>query len=170
MKRLAVLSLDFLTYLYNIYIDIMSLNESLSIFDEKELSSFKKDKVVNIIIDLQRKVEELTSFKIIEKRVEKMERTQFSHLQYERRDTIEIDGISNEIKNEELEGVSLGLLKDIGVECGSNSVQAVHRLNKRGTVIMKFINRKIASAAIGNRRKLREFDEARQKKVRKKFI
>ena len=34
---------------------------------------------------------------------------------------------------------------------------------------MKFSNRKIASAAIGNRRKLRKFDEARQKKGKDKI-
>ena len=136
-----------------------------SAFEEKELASFKKDKLVSIIFELQRKVEELNSFKVIEKRVEKLERTQFSQLQYERRDTIEIDGIENDVNQEDLENTTLAVLKDIGVNCDSSSIQACHRLNKRGTVITKFSNRKLAAAAVHNRKKLRDFDESRKKKV-----
>ena len=91
------------------------------------------------------------------KRVELLERTMVKSLQYNRRESIEIHGLPETIKDENLEGKCLDLLGEIG--CGHiqpSQVQACHRLKNRNKTIIRFVNSKHANAALHNKKKLKE--------------
>ena len=122
---------------------------------------------LNLKIDgLLNKVEALESEIIITKSVNKTLNEEVFNLrrkinrdcQYQRQDNIEISGIPTDVRDDELETKSIFLLKKIGVTVSSNDVVDCHRLPKRGTVIMRFVNRKYANQAISNGKRLRNLN------------
>ena len=76
--------------------------------------------------------------------------------QYHRRDNIEISGVPEDAEN--LESKSVKLLNKINVKVSSSDLVACHRLKKKGSIIVKFLNRKNADLAIKNRNILRNVD------------
>ena len=116
----------------------------------------KKD--CNYIVGLRNKLEELESYRLISKRVELLEGNLTSHMQYNRRESIEISGL-DKINNNDQEKTIVGILEDIGVgKIESWQVQACHRLKNPKNVIIKFVSRKHAALAIHNRKKLMNLD------------
>ena len=92
--------------------------------------------------------------KTLEKQVKKLEneqkyqRTQLeSSNQYGRRNNLEISGIPNKIKDEDLEKMAIDIMGEVGVEVGENEVEACHRLpitdaNRNKKVIIRLTNKK----------------------------
>ena len=81
--------------------------------------------------------------------------------QYSRRDCCEIVGISRDIIDDNIEEECIKVLKAAKAKAGNRypttlDIQAAHRKGKKGTVIIKFVNRKFAAAAMKNRSNLKE--------------
>ena len=111
-----------------------SKNDQLNTLSNEELEgnvkkNSKKD-FCNYIVGLRNTLEELESYRLILKRVELLERNLISHMQYNRRESIEISGL-DKINNNDLEKTTVGILEDIGVgKIESWQVQACHRLQR----------------------------------------
>ena len=118
---------------------------------------YNKDNLVQYIQYLRNRNEELESYKLISQRVEMLERSQVRHLQYNRRESIEIHGIPENVKDDALEKSAVNILESIGVKnIKPYQIHACHRLkNKRNTVI-RFTTRKFADGALHHRKHLRE--------------
>ena len=119
-----------------------------------------KDDLLGYIQSLRCKVDELKSYQLIAKRVQLLERSQLNSLQYQRRESIEICGLPQSIKDEELESSCRDLLQDIG--CGTikgSAIHACHRLKNRDKTIIRFVNRKNADKALHNKKKLANIDK-----------
>ena len=85
--------------------------------------------------------------------MEKLEREQNRHIQYERRNTIEITGIPTSVKQDYLEVEVLNIFETAGVEVNGckldyYQIKACHRIGKKGVTSCKFVNRKFANKAI----------------------
>ncbi|NQY31462.1 MAG: hypothetical protein HRT69_18595 [Flavobacteriaceae bacterium] len=147
----------------------------------KELNKKKKEELVDLLIkseDLETRLnekienlyklfeEKLNTKRVFESRLIEVERNISLNNQYERRDTIEIVGIPDNIPQKDLEKSVVDVFSVAGVEVVPRDFQAVHRLKgkNQNTVIAKLTNRKDAQAIIYNRKKLRNLsDEDRVK-------
>ena len=130
-------------------------------FSQLEKSNNKKD-LCQFISHLRSRVEELESYKLISKRVQMLEKTLVSHIQYNRRESIEIHNLPPAVKDDELEAKCLEVLEDIG--CGKikrSKVHACHRMKNRDKTIIRFVNRKFADLALHNKAKLKNVDKAK---------
>ena len=130
--------------------------ELLNNSDANKLKKNNKDDLCSYIMHLKEKVEELASYQLISKRVELLERSHIQSLQYDRRESLELQGIPEKIKDEDLESCCKDILEGIG--CGtiqSSQITACHRLKNKSKTIIRFINRKHANLALHNRKKLR---------------
>ena len=107
-------------------------------YDKDSLVKLKKDQLIDLICNMKEKIDELTSNNKINDRITKLEKSHYKSLQYSRRDTIEIAGIPKDVNKGELEKTAINILENIGVKVTENEIQATHRLNKKGDVIMKF--------------------------------
>ena len=94
-------------------------------------------------------------------RMETLERDSYSSQQYSRRDTIEIVGIPETVKSEDLEAKSIEILKNIDVTVEKKEIQACHRIGKKHTTIIKFVNRKSALECLSNKSRLKELDKSK---------
>ena len=120
---------------------------------------FTKENLVDYILHLRNKVEELASYRLISARVEKLERSHFKSLQYSRRESIEISGIPENVNDRDLEKKTVDILDKIGVSnINPINVHACHRLKNKNTII-RFTNRRIADFALYKRGKLKSVDK-----------
>ena len=83
--------------------------------------------------------------------------------QYSRRENIEIVGIPNNIRQENLENYVINIIKELGVECSSYDIAACHRLNSKDSdgnknTIVRFLCRKKVNAILSNKKKLSNID------------
>ena len=102
---------------------------------------------------LKGKLEELESYRLIEKRV------RFLESKSNTCNTIEIHGIPDSVKDDQLEEKVVDILEDIG--CGrvkSYRIHACHRLKNRSKAVIRFVSRKNADLALHHRGKLKELD------------
>ena len=136
-------------------------DKSLALLDNKDLIHIVKtlfEENNKLKINSDRKMAEM-----YEQRLTNLEREVNKDKQYTRRDSIEIVGIDKNIPDEEIENTVIKILKSAQAKVGSKlpgalEINAAHRKNKKGDVIVKFTNRKFAEAAIKNRDNIHEFD------------
>ena len=133
--------------------------------DKSDIGALKKsnkDELLGYISTLRGKVEELQSYQLIAERVKLLERSHLRSLQYNRRESIEICGLPETIKDDDLEQTCLQILEDI--DCGKikkSSVHACHRLKNRDKTIIRFVNRKHADLALHNKKKLKDVEKTK---------
>ena len=96
-------------------------------------------------------------------KLEKLERDLYQFEQYNRRESVEISGLPEEIPQHELETTVINILRRIGVwELESYEVVACHRLKRKyqnertSRVIIRFTNRKRAFQCLSNRKYLKD--------------
>ena len=125
--------------------------------DNSNLNSLTKKELIELINGLRTEnsvLKELQTYmNQSNERLEKLEREQNRHIQYQMRDTIEISGIPTSVKQNDLEGEVLKIFETAGVEVNGYKldyyhIQACHRIGKKGVTICKFVNRKFANNAI----------------------
>ena len=111
------------------------INLMESVLDASKLEKdYNQDLLVGYIQNLRCRIKELESYRLIAKRVEMLERSHLSSLQYTRREAIEISGIPHTVPDIDLENKSLEILESIGVaKINPLNVHACHRL-KTGTM------------------------------------
>ena len=124
-----------------------------SIFDAKILNEFKKPQLVEIIHQLQKEkaqLREATNISAgINERLVELERSHYLYLQYGRRSTLEISGIPDSVKQEDLEEHIINIFNEAQVKVHGKAldhmdIEACHRVGKKNVVITRFANRKFA--------------------------
>ena len=88
---------------------------------------------------------------------QKVELTELN--QYGRRENIELCGIPESVKDNDLETHVLEVATSMGVKVQANGIHALHRIGKQSNsrprnVIVRFVNRKSAFSMLKNKRKL----------------
>ena len=109
------------------------------------------------------KVEQLESQSSISKSINKalkdeilsLKRNANRNSQYSRQDNVEFSGIPDDIPDKNLESTAIALLKKMDVSVEPRDIVDCHRLPKRKSVIVRFVNRKNAVKAIANGKQLR---------------
>ena len=91
--------------------------------------------------------------KILDDRVIALERSHYLYLQYGRRESIEITGIPEQVKQEDLEKEVEKIYNEIKVEVhgrqmNTSDISACHRVGKKGVTIVRFVNRKFATEGL----------------------
>ena len=89
------------------------VDDDIKLRKELKEEDYTKESIVNYIISSGSRVEVLESYSIITKRVEMLERSHMSHVQYNRREYMEIDGIPTSVCDEDLENTTLLILAEI---------------------------------------------------------
>ena len=91
----------------------------------------------------------------LQNRIINLEKQQSKSEQYNRRNNVEISGISNEVSNQNPEKTVIGICKDPGSDVNSLDIEGCHRLplgrnatNTNKRVIVKFVNRRKHSEAM----------------------
>ena len=91
----------------------------------------------------------------LQNRIINLEKQQPKSEQYNRRNNVEISGISNVVSDQNLEETVIGIFKDSGIDVYSLDIEDCHRLplgrnatNTNKRVIMKFVNRKHSEAIL----------------------
>ena len=142
--------------------EVGKILESKDVDDDTKLrkelkkKDYTKESLVNYIVSLRSRVEELELYIIITKRVVMLERSHMSHAQYNKRESIEIDGIPTSVCDKDLENTTLSILAEIGVpDIQPWQVHACHRLKNKKRTIIRFSTRKWADMALHNRKNSR---------------
>ena len=91
---------------------------------------------------------------LLSKRLVDMERQCWANAQYSRRECLEVVGIPQSVKDDELENVVIQVANKVGVTICERDMQAVHRIGKEGRTIVKFSNRKDCQALLKVKRDL----------------
>ena len=134
------------------------------IFDKKTLNEFKKDHLVDIILELQKEKNELrlgsNAIAELGNRVTEMERSHYLYLQYGRRESVEITGIPETIGQKDLEEAVIDVYNAAritvhGSALSPKDVSACHRIGKKGKTIVRFVNRKFAMEGLVNGKNLK---------------
>ena len=128
------------------------------------LMSKSKKELCTMLVEVQQENKTLklvNSFiKNMTRRLEYLERIQNLSQQYERRSPIEITGIPLDIPSKQIENEVLKIYKAADITIHGKSldhfdIQAAHRKGKKGTIIVKFFNRKFAYEGLVNGKRLK---------------
>ncbi len=129
------------------------------------------DKTMDTNAELYEELQDLKSevdeTKDLKNRILSLEKELADLQQYIRRPTIEISGVSERIRQSDLEKFVIEqILHPIGVMVTSRDIEACHRLIKRNPqkpahVVVRFVNRKNANASRSNRYRLKNFNHLR---------
>ena len=143
---------------------IVNLEKTLLMrFDgvDKELLNIKDVVIKNLQGENQRlrsKIENL------EKKVISLEGNGNLLEQYGRRNNLEITGIPDEIKDEDLEEKVIEILNKIDVNVSTKDIEACHRIGKSREnskkTIIRFVNRKYAKKALLNKKSLKNINRS----------
>ena len=136
----------------------------LSMSNEEKWELFKQSQSVNLKLDtVIDKIEKLESQLVFSRNVNdrlkneivNIKRKANRNCQYERQDNIEFSGIPDSIPDDNLEDVAIQLMKKMDINVETRDIVDCHRLPKRKSVILRFVNRKNALKALSNGKKLK---------------
>ena len=142
----------------------MSTPEELATLNATDLMTKTKSQLVDILMQVH---QENMALKTVQSfmdstliRLEYLERIQNISLQYERRNTVEISGIPQDIATNKLEDEVIRIYNEAEVNLEGKpleklDIQACHRKGKKGITICKFVNRKYAYEGLFNGKKLK---------------
>ena len=98
---------------------------------------------------------------ILENRIVNLEKQLSKNEQYDRRNNVEISGISNQIPDRDLEENVVNICKDSDINISPMDIEGCHRLplgrnstNTTERVIVKFVNRKHSEAMLQRKKKI----------------
>ena len=138
------------------------LFESTQSIANIDLEALGKQQLIEMVRNLNQTLSKLQGDykKIINLRLYNLERSMNLSQQYLRRDTLEINGIPNSVSDDGIEDEVIEILKEAKVNVNrqnikKSDVQAAHRKGKKGTVIVKVVNRKFVRAALLSKRNLK---------------
>ena len=99
----------------------------------------------------------------LQNRIINLEKQQSKSEQYNRRNNVEISGISNEVSDQNLEQTVIGICKDSGIEVNPLDIEGCHRLplgrnatNTTKRVIVKFVNMKHSEAMLQHKKDIKQ--------------
>ena len=136
-------------------------------YTEESLEKLLKKDIINIVLSLQtakecnaKILEEVRALNekfttlesqllitknvnsLLQERVIDLERQCWANAQYSRRECLEVSGIPNTIKQDELENKILTIFKKVGCDIKNENIEACHRVRRQNNVIIKFSKRK----------------------------
>ena len=136
-------------------------------YTEESLEKLLKKDIINIVLSLQTEkecnaniLEEVCALNekfttlesqllitknvnsLLQERVIDLERQCWANAQYSRRECLEVSGIPNTIKQDELENKVLTIFKKVGCDIKNENIEACHRVRRQNNVIIKFSKRK----------------------------
>lgn len=152
----------------------------MEVFTEDTLNKLSKQELVAMYLKVTKKMESLNdhlleevqhireTFKhmeselsvvkninnLLSKRLVDMERQCWANAQYSRRECLELVGIPQSVKDDNLEEVVTQIVNKVGINITERDMQAVHRIGKEGRTIIKFANRKDCQALLKVKRDL----------------
>ena len=93
----------------------------------------------------------------LNKRVIELERSHALYLQYNRRNSVEITGIPEDVEQKDLECQVIKIYDEAEVGRSLNlfDIEACHRIGKKNVVIVRFVNRKFAREGLYKGRNLK---------------
>ena len=135
----------------------LKLNDTITKYltentESEDFANHTKDEVIKVILKLKYENSMLKDQQAFmeraNKRLEDLERNHNLSLQYQRRDSVEITGIPEDIANARLEDEVIKMFNSCQVVVNGNKVdksqiQGCHRKGKKGKVILKTLNRKL---------------------------
>jgi len=142
----------------------MKKNEIINILLHHQSNNEKLDELLSQFSALSSKIEMMeskiaiadTTTSILVKEVKHLQKELYASQQYSRRECVEIVGIDKEIKDDDIEEKICEILEQINVDVDAEAdIQACHRVRKKGTVIVKFTNRKTVGAIFKNKSALK---------------
>ena len=95
---------------------------------------------------------------LLQERVIDLERQCWANAQYSRRECLEVSGIPNSVKQDELEDKVLTIFKKVGCDIKSENIEASHRVGRQNKVIIKFSRRKVCQQIYSVKRDLSKLD------------
>ena len=99
---------------------------------------------------------------LLSKRLVDMERQCWANAQYSRRECVELVGIPQSVKDDDLEKEVIKIVNKVDINITERDIQAVHRIGKEGRTIIKFSNRNDCQAL---RKVLRDLNNLTMKNV-----
>ena len=126
-------------------------------YSEESLDKLFKKFIINIVLSLQTEMqsnikileevrklnEKFTNFNsLLQQRGIDLGRQCWANAQYSRRDWLEVPGITEPVKQNELEDKVLRIFKKVGCDILSDNIEACHRVARYNNVIIKFSKRK----------------------------
>ena len=136
--------------------DLMNMDKTKLV----EMLMTNQNALNGVISELQQLRSEISISDNIQKRIRKLETESYQAQQYSRRDSIEVNGLPESVKDEDLENKVVEILDKIGVQVSPNDIQACHRLRNKTRTIVKFTNRKNAYEARSRHAEIRNLDKA----------
>ena len=95
---------------------------------------------------------------LLQERVIDLERQCWANAQYSRRECLEVSGIPNSIKQDELEDKVLTIFKKVGCDIKSENIEAYHRVGRQNKVIIRCSRRKDCQQIYSVKRDLSKLD------------
>ena len=136
---------------------------SMASINANLLSDTSKEQLIEMVLGLNSKITQLHEDfrKVTNLRFYHLERKVNMNSQYSRRDSLEITGIPKNINDDQLEDEVIEIFKEAKATLNRQQIrkpdiQAVHRIAKKGKVIVKIVNRKFVQSALINGRNLKE--------------
>ena len=136
---------------------------SMASINANLLIDTSKEQLIEMVLGLNSKITQLYEDfrKVTNLRFYHLERKVNMNSQYSRRDSLEITGIPKNINDDQLEDVVIEIFKEAKAtlnreQIRKSDIQAVHRIGKKGKVIVKVVNRKFVQSALINGRNLKE--------------
>ena len=133
--------------------NVQKMMKSGNATNTEDLLQLNKKQLVDLILILKNENTALKLYhdfmKITDNKIESLERRININEQYDRRESIEISGISDKVKDEELEDQVLKIYEIADAKVHGKSltkldIAACHRIGKKGKTIVRFVNRKFA--------------------------
>ena len=95
---------------------------------------------------------------LLQQRVTDLEIQCWANAQYSRRECLEVAGISESVKQDELEYKVLRIFKKVGCDIPSDNIEACHRVGRHNNVIIKFSKRKDCQQIFSVKKDLSKLD------------
>ena len=123
--------------------------------DRTTLINLNKDELIEVILNLKGEITKMNDDfkKITNLRLYHLERNANMYHQYGRRESFEVVGIPADVDNLKLEDEVIGIMKEAKVSVNNQPIKrmdicAVHRIGKKGTTIVRVVNRKFSKQAM----------------------
>ena len=153
-------------------------------YTEESLEKLLKKDIINIVLSLQTTAKECNAKlleevhalnekfttlesqllitknvnSLLQERVIDLERQCWANAQYSRRECLEVSGIPNTIKQDELENKVLTIFKKVGCDIKNENIEACHRVRRQNNVIIKFSKRKDCQQVYSVKKDLAKLD------------
>ena len=95
---------------------------------------------------------------LLQERVIDLERQCWANAQYSRRECLEVSGIPDNVKQNDLEDKVLTIFKKVGCDIKSDNIEACHRVGRQNNVIIKFSKRKDCQQVFSVKKDLSKLD------------